>query len=144
MPDASLTLRLRKAVSLRARYLCEYCRSQEAYSPDAFSCEHIFPRSRGGTTTLDNLALACQGCNGHKGKRIQAPDPETGEVTLLFHPRQQKWRGHFAWNEDTTHILGLTPTGRATLITLKMNRDRLLNLRLVLHQVGQHPPDEEG
>jgi 5-methylcytosine-specific restriction endonuclease McrA len=30
----------------------------------SFSVEHIVPISQGGNDMLDNLALACQGCNG--------------------------------------------------------------------------------
>ena len=31
--------------------------------------EHIIPRSKGGTDDLENLALACKGCNNEKGIR---------------------------------------------------------------------------
>ena len=49
-----------------ARERCEYCRSHARFATQAFSVEHVTPRSLGGTTTFDNLALACQGCNNHK------------------------------------------------------------------------------
>ncbi|WNZ24154.1 mitochondrial large ribosomal subunit protein uL30m [Leptolyngbya sp. NK1-12] len=32
------------------------------------------------------------------------------------------WSEHFAWSEDTTLIIGLTPIGRATVQTLRLNR----------------------
>jgi hypothetical protein len=60
----------------------------------------------------------------------------------LYHPRQQRWQEHFAWNEDFTLIVGITPTGRTTVETLKLNREGLVNLRQVLYAMGEHPPVE--
>jgi len=94
-----------------------------------FSVEHIIPRQAGGETTLDNLALACQGCNGHKYVKTEGVGPVSGELVPLFHPRRQLWREHFAWNADFTLIIGLTPTGRATVEVLQLNREGLINLR---------------
>ena len=47
----------------------------------------------------------------------------------LYHPRQHRWPDHFAWNEDTTIVIGLTPTGRATVEALRLNRENVVNLR---------------
>lgn len=58
----------------------------------------------------------------------------------LFHPRVDRWSHHFAWNENYTLILGLTPTGRATVEKLQLNRSGLINLRRVLVRAGAHPP----
>jgi 5-methylcytosine-specific restriction endonuclease McrA len=38
----------------------------------SLSVEHILARTKGGTTTSDNLALACQGCNNHKYDKMEA------------------------------------------------------------------------
>jgi hypothetical protein len=38
--------------------------------------------------------------------------------------------------------MGLTPTGRATVETLHLNHEGVVNLRRVLFVVGLHPPDE--
>jgi hypothetical protein len=89
-----------------------------------------------------SLALACQGCNNHKYNKTQAPDPVTSAVVFLFHPRRQRWRDHFCWSEDGTHIVGLTPPGRATVAALHLNRAGLVNLRAVLYAAGKHPPEE--
>lgn len=131
---------LRQFVTERACGCCEYCRSQEAYATERFSIEHIQPRASGGLTIAENLALACQGCNGHKATKTTAPDPETGETTVLFHPRQHIWHEHFAWSKDELHILGLTPIGRTTIALLQMNRPSLINLRRALYALGEHPP----
>lgn len=36
----------------------------------------------------------------------------------LYHPRLQQWGEYFAWNDDFTLVIGLTPTGRATVEAL--------------------------
>ena len=71
MSEGRITAQLRRAVAKRAHDCCEYCRSQARFSMQPFSIEHILPRHRQGSTTLDNLALACQGCNGHKSIKTE-------------------------------------------------------------------------
>ncbi len=132
--------RIRRTVSDRARGCCEYCQSQQTFSHDDFSIEHILPRAHGGPSTLDNLALSCQGCNNRKFTATTAPDPLTGEPVPLFHPRQHRWLDHFAWTDDFAQIEGLTPTGRATVERLQLNRPHLVNLRRALRMAGKHPP----
>jgi len=131
---------LRRQVAERAGHCCEYCRTQERFSGDPLTVDHITPRSLGGATEEGNLALAYHGCNQHKSTRTAAVDPATGEQVLLFHPRRERWEDHFAWNDDFTMVLGLTPTGRATVAALFLNRAGLLNLRRILYTVNEHPP----
>ena len=140
MPDVQLTARLRAEIAERAQDCCEYCRAQEKFSPDSFSVEHIAPLSGGGSNESDNLAYSCQGCNNRKYVSVEAIDPLTGELVALYHPRQQQWSDHFAWNEDFTLVIGLTPTGRATVEKLHLNRRGLVNLRRVLFELHEHPP----
>ena len=66
MTDASISRAVRQAVRERASFCCEYCFSQWKYCPDPLSVEHIIPQARGGSNGESNLALSCQGCNGHK------------------------------------------------------------------------------
>jgi hypothetical protein len=47
----------------------------------------------------------------------------------LFHPNQDKWPEHFALSEDKSHIVGLTPGGRATAEALRFNRPSMILLR---------------
>lgn len=134
---------LRREVADRARGCCEYCRSQERFAMQAFSVEHIEPRSRNGATVADNLAFACQGCNNHKYNRTHGTDPATGETVAMFHPRGQRWQDHFVWTADGAVVVGVSPTGRATVEMLRLNRDGLVNLRRLLYSAGLHPPPEE-
>jgi hypothetical protein len=61
-------------------------------------------------------------------------------MVLLFNPRTQIWEEHFSWTDDFTTIVGLTPTGRATVKALNMNRQESINLRKILYVFGEHPP----
>ncbi|MGH9855600.1 MAG: HNH endonuclease [Blastocatellia bacterium] len=140
MSEKYVPVELRRLVVERARDCCEYCRAQARYSSDPFTIDHIIPFILGGLTIAANLAFCCYGCNQCKGARIFAIDPVTGLSAPLFHPRQQRWEEHFAWNDDFTLMIGLTATGSATIESLQLNRSGLANLRRVLYAAGEHPP----
>lgn len=139
----SISAKLRLKVTQRANDLCEYCKSPKAYSPSPFDTEHITPLSLGGSSTLDNLAYSCNGCNGHKYNKTKSLDPIAEILVPLYNPRVGNWADHFAWDEDGLMIIGITPSGRATVEALKLNRPALLNLRKLLQIVGEHPPADE-
>src|SRR5439155_9118383 len=120
---------LRRLVEARAGGCCEYCRSRADYCPESFSMDHILASILGGPTTEENLANSCQGCNNRKHAKTVGRDPASDNEVPLFHPRQQRWRDHFAWRESFTQIVGLTLTGRATVFELELNRPGLVNLR---------------
>ncbi len=136
-----MSARVKRAVTERAGACCEYCFSQLRFSPDPFSVEHIIPVARGGSNDDSNLALSCQGCNNRKYTDTAAIDPVTGETVALYHPRQHIWGEHFCWNDDFTHLIGLSPTGRATIARLHLNREGVVNLRRLLLLIGAHPPE---
>ena len=131
---------LRQVISARAQNRCEYCKCSADVTTETFSVEHAYPRSLGGANTLENLAWSCMGCNGFKGARIQAIDPLTNQLAPIFHPRQQRWDEHFCWSEDYCEVVGQTPNGRTTVLALRLNRKGVVNLRRILTQVGEHPP----
>jgi len=112
-----------------------------AFSTQRFQVEHVYPLSKGGLSQLDNLALACNGCNNHKHAKTTAFDPIGEKDVPLFHPRTQNWHEHFAWGLDLISLIGLSPTGRATIAVLKLNREELLQMRWILQQVHLHPPE---
>jgi len=140
MPGIDIAVETQRTVSERAHHGCEYGQSRADDATASFAVEHMVPVSRGGTSALHKLAWSCAGCNGHTYNRTEAPAPTDGTPASFFNPRQQRWHEHLCWNEDYTHIIGLTPTGRATVEALRLNRPGLVNMRHVLYGLGKHPP----
>ncbi len=91
-----ITSQVRRQVRERAHNVCEYCHLHQDDSPlAALHVEHIIPKVHGGTDDVENLALACIDCNLHKGTNLTGIDPQTNQLTELFHPRRQHWDEHF-------------------------------------------------
>jgi hypothetical protein len=134
---------LRRQVRALFSGYCAYCRTAEGLTAATFEVEHVIPRSTGGETILTNLCLACPTCNRCKADRIVAFDPETKAEAPLFRPQQDAWSAHFAWNDDATEIMALTPTGGATIVALRMNRPSLVRLRRMWVMMGEHPAQVE-
>lgn len=120
---------LRRLVRDRAGDRCEYCRLPQAAVDATFHVDHVVAQQHLDETeeTPDRLALACDRCNLRKGTNLSSIDPVTREIVLLFNPRQDAWEEHFAMRE--AEIVGLTPTGRATVRLLQMNAKHRLELR---------------
>lgn len=135
-----MLLKIKNIVFTRAFGLCEYCKSPANISSQSFVIEHIIAKSKNGTSNLDNLALACQGCNNHKYNKLIGFDFISKIEVDLFHPRLDIWSEHFSWSDDTLQVIGITATGRVTIEHLKLNRIELLNLRHLLFNAGNHPP----
>jgi 5-methylcytosine-specific restriction endonuclease McrA len=120
--------RIRVQVRERAQNACEYCHLHQDDSPlAALHVEHIIPRIHGGSDDIDNLGLACIDCNLHKGTNLTGIDPQTGELTELFHPRRQEWKDHFEW--QGIYLSGKTATGRTTIRVLNINSEDQVALR---------------
>ena len=52
----------RRAVFARDGWTCQYCGSRASLTVD-----HVIPRSKGGTSTWDNIVASCAPCNRRKG-----------------------------------------------------------------------------
>ncbi len=120
MSRSSIPRALREAVFERDGGHCQYCRLTQIGHGATFHIDHIVPRSRGGPTALNNLALQCPNCSLRKADKIAAMDPDTGQSTALFHPLQQVWEQHFHLQSDGV-CTGSTTVGRATVSALQMN-----------------------
>ena len=77
----------------------------------------------------------------YKGAQLSGVDPLTGETVTLFHPLQQRWRDHFAWDESNTEIIGLSAAGCATVAALRMNNPTVVRARRRWVSAGWHPPE---
>lgn len=81
----SLVRLSRRNVMLRDEHRCQYC--GKTPSVRDLNIDHVFPRSRGGPDSWENLVTACRSCNLHKGNRT----PEEASMSLLRTPRSPRW-----------------------------------------------------
>src|SRR5512143_659108 len=70
---------------------CQYCGRR--YRRSELNLDHVVPRSRGGSTSWDNVVCSCIACNLRKGGRtapprlVSAPSPtapQAGSAMLTF------------------------------------------------------------
>ncbi|MHC5675729.1 HNH endonuclease [Nostoc sp.] len=130
-------------VRQRAKSLCEYCHASEQWQYVSFTVDHVIPLTKGGANLIDNLALACFHCNRQKSDKLKAFDEQSLSEVPLFNPRTDSWQEHFIWSTDTLSIIGLTPTGRATVAALAFNRPRIINIRDADREIRRHPPPDD-
>jgi HNH endonuclease len=140
MSRFSISTALRESVRNRAFCCCEYCKSQDKYSPTNFTIDHIVPQSNDGGSELDNLAYACFLCNRLKSNKTKAFDVNTSTWIPIFNPRKNDWDEHFTWSDDALLIIGKTSIARATVSELQLNRSKLIEYRQSLIQFNRHPP----
>jgi 5-methylcytosine-specific restriction endonuclease McrA len=75
----------RQNIYARDKLRCQYC--GEKLRPSELTCDHVVPRSRGGSTTWANIVTCCRPCNRKKGGRTPA---EAG-LKLLKKPMRPSW-----------------------------------------------------
>lgn len=130
--------RARMMVRERAAHRCEYCHLRQEHEPTrTFHVEHVIAQQHRGSDDLENLALSCQLCNLLKGTNLTSLDPDSDQLTRLFHPRKDAWSQHFSI--DGAHIVGKTDVGRTTVWLLEMNCEERVTLRSVLQELGEWP-----
>lgn len=134
--------RLRSRIEAEAHYRCGYCLARQDVCSAQFHVEHIVPLSAGGSTTEENLWLACPMCNSFKGAQTHARDPLTGRRVRLFNPRTQRWSRHFVWSPDGTQVIARTMAGRATIEALRLNHPLRIEMRRLWAEAGWWPPEE--
>lgn len=137
MSPGTIPAALRRFVTERAGGRCEYCLVHQDVSPFTHEVDHLVARKHGGPTVSENLALACLLCNRRKGSDLTSIDLVSGEIVTLFNPRVQSWSDHFSL--EGAHIVGLTPTGRATVFLLALNAPVRLVERQTLIERGLYP-----
>ena len=118
---------------------CAYCQTDEGLTVAIFEIEHIIPLSSGGATEFANLCLACPACNRFKSTRTQGIT-DAGRESRLFHPQEENWLDHFDWSVSGTVIVPLTELAQATINTLRMNRQQVVDVRSLWVDAGRHPP----
>lgn len=130
---------VRQSVARRAKHICEYCLLAEEDAYFRHQVEHIISRKHGGSSELENLALACVFCNRYKGSDIASLKPETDELVRFYNPRVDRWSEHFRLNGVV--IGSLTDIGEATVRILQMNHDDQILEREVLSRRRRYPSE---
>jgi 5-methylcytosine-specific restriction endonuclease McrA len=69
----------RRAVLARDRWTCQYCGHQRGH----LTVDHVIPRSKGGSSTWDNIVACCAPCNRRKGDRL----PKQAKMVPVRAPR---------------------------------------------------------
>ncbi len=89
----------RRTVMARDLYTCQYCGGQPG--KHELTIDHVMPRSRGGTTTWENVVTACAPCNRRKGDRL----PEEARMTLLSKPARPRFIAVVLLGEANAHAV---------------------------------------
>lgn len=126
---------LRRLVQKRAKNCCEYCLIPEDATFSPHEIDHIIAEKHGGLTEGDNLALSCTLCNKYKGTDLTSIDPDTGDIIVLYHPRQDQWLEHFMLRDG--RVVPLTAKGRVTVRLLQFNRPERIEERKLLIEAGK-------
>ena len=93
----------RRAVFARDRWTCQYC----GHERGNLTVDHVIPRSKGGSSSWDNIVTCCAPCNRRKGDRLPAagehgarragrgrPAPRSSSTSR---PRASPRRGSSTW-----------------------------------------------
>jgi hypothetical protein len=141
MPRDYIPAEVEQRVRQAARHRCGYGLSPQRLVMARLEIEHIIPVAKGGDSSEPNLWLSCPLCNRFKADRTTARDPDTGTEVPLFNARTQRWPEHFRWSKDGIRVIGLTPSGRATVALLHLADDPdALIVRAHWVLAGWHPP----
>lgn len=76
----------RKNVFTRDNYECQYCSVK--CTPKTATIDHVWPRSKGGKTSWENVVCCCDSCNRKKGNKLLKQTP----FELKRKPRQPTWK----------------------------------------------------
>lgn len=143
MSKVYLSKKIRTLVIDRAKGCCEYCRSQDIFSTQIFSIDHIIPLAKGGNNEEKNLAYSCVKVATTRNGFIQRSLMPLLKRQFLFSIQEyiHNWLEHYSWSEDFLQMIGISAIGRATIDFLKLNRKGVVNLRLATLALEKHPPD---
>ena len=74
MKREKISPELRDRVLRRDEYRCRYCGS----SAGPFHLDHVYPVSKGGETSIDNMVTSCKRCNLKKHNKVGVwPNPRS-------------------------------------------------------------------
>ena len=120
----AISEKIRKEVADRANHKCEF----------SFDLDHIVPIKHGGSSEIENLALACPHCNQHKGSDFATI--VNAEVVRLFNPRIDNWQESFIVVKG--EILSKSKIGEASIKIFRFNEPDRVILRQLLASIGRY------
>lgn len=138
-----VSVELRQQIRVDAAHRCGDCHSPEVLLGMPLEIEHLYPYALGGSSTRENLWLACSRCNDFKGDRVAALVPGTDQSIPFYHPRQQPRREHFTWSPAGTEIVGRSLVGQATVEALRLNNEYIVATRRIWVAAGWWPPADD-
>ncbi|MDD3149406.1 MAG: HNH endonuclease [Candidatus Gastranaerophilales bacterium] len=77
----------KKNILIRDKYTCQYCGKKSSY----LTLDHVFPKSRGGATSWENIVAACPKCNCKKANKT----PKEAGMKLLNEPKKPKGKYNY-------------------------------------------------
>jgi 5-methylcytosine-specific restriction endonuclease McrA len=75
----------RRNIYIRDNFTCQYCGCKPPR--EELTIDHVHPKSKGGRSEWENVALACQKCNARKGNRLLSEI----SMSLARRPRKPHW-----------------------------------------------------
>jgi len=87
----------RMNIFLRDKNTCQYCK--RTLPRKELNIDHVIPRSRGGTSTWENVVCSCFECNRKKGGRT----PEEARMKLKTKPHKPRWTPHMTFKLGHVH-----------------------------------------
>ncbi len=75
----------RHNVFYRDNFMCQYC--GDKFLQKDLTLDHVIPRSKGGTTSWENVVSCCSICNHKKGDKM----PEDFHIKLKRKPYKPRW-----------------------------------------------------
>lgn len=140
MSSTYIPVAMRREVVERSDNRCEYCQLRQEDQFFTFEIDHIIAEKHGGSTTSDNLCLACTECNAFKGSDIASVDWHSGGIVIsLYHPRRDNWSDHFEIDVETGRVEPVTAKGRVTITLLRINDDERIEDRKLLIAKQRYP-----
>ena len=82
----SINKNKRERVFAETQYRCAYC--GQKLTEETRTIDHIIPKKRGGTDSIDNLVSACTICNNAKGEKT--PDEYRESLKIKISDMKQK------------------------------------------------------
>ncbi len=86
----------RQNLLARDRYTCQYCGKRSK----SLTIDHVIPRTRGGTSSWENLVACCETCNNKKGNRT----PREAGLRLIRRPRRPKFIPYLSYATFTAAV----------------------------------------